>query len=305
MGSATGAMDKNDFQPGAWHFAALLGGNAALAIGPWFVRLADTGPVSLGFWRLLLPLPILLLLARRESSGQRLDRRRAMWIAFAGIAFALDLVAWHIGIHLTRLGNSVLLANSGSLFLMIWGLFQLRRAPHANEAAAIVAALAGGAILLGRSFEISPETLVGDLLCLTAGAFYVLYLIPAQRARQGLGQWTVLSLVSIAGAPVLLAIALAAGEPVLPGAAGWLPVVAMATTGQLVGQALIVYSLRHFPPLIIGLALLTQPALAALVGWLAFRETLAPADFLGMGLVAAALLIAKLAEPRAAAPRRR
>ncbi|MFA6219120.1 MAG: DMT family transporter [Erythrobacter sp.] len=298
MGSATATPDKNGFQPGAWHFAALLTGNAALAIGPWFVRLADTGAVSLGFWRLLLPLPVLLVLARREFAQDRLDRTRALLIAFAGIAFALDLAAWHVGIHLTRLGNSVLLANSGSLFLMVWGLVQLRRAPHANEAVAIMAALAGGAILLGRSFEISPQTLAGDLLCLTAGAFYVLYLIPAQKARQGLGQWTVLSLVSIAGAPLLLVIALVAGEPVLPGAAGWGPVVAMATTGQLIGQALIVYSLRHFPPLIIGLALLSQPALAALVGWLAFDETLAPADLLGMGLVAAALLIAKLAEPR-------
>lgn len=33
------------------HFAALLGGNAALALGPWFVRVADTGPVSAAFWR--------------------------------------------------------------------------------------------------------------------------------------------------------------------------------------------------------------------------------------------------------------
>lgn len=305
MGSATEAADKIGFQPTGRHFAALLGGNAALAIGPWFVRLADTGPVSLGFWRLLLPLPILLLLARREHSAQPLDRRRAGWILFAGVAFALDLAAWHLGIHLTRLGNSVLLANSGSLIMMVWGLVQLRRRPHVNEAAAILAALAGGAILLGRSFAISPQTLLGDVLCLTAGAFYVMYLIPAQKARRDLGQWTVLSLVSLAGAPVLLAIALAAGEPLLPGTAGWGPVVAMATTGQLIGQALIVYSLRHFPPLIIGLALLSQPALAALVGWLAFGETLAPADVLGMALVAAALLIAKLAEPRPAAPRRR
>jgi drug/metabolite transporter (DMT)-like permease len=305
MSSATATPDKNGFQPGARHFVALLAGNAALAIGPWFVRLADTGPIALGFWRLLLPLPILLLLAHRETAPEKLDWKRAKWIGFAGIAFALDLAAWHMGIHLTRLGNSVLLANSGSLFLMVWGLVQLRRAPHANEAIAMIAALAGGVILLGRSFEISPQTLAGDLLCLAAGMFYVLYLIPAQRARQGLGQWTVLSLVSIAGAPLLLAIALSVGEPVLPGAAGWLPVIAMATTGQLIGQALIVYSLRHFPPLIIGLALLSQPALAALVGWLAFGETLAPADVLGMGLVAAALLIAKLAEPRPGAPRRR
>ncbi|WP_369025911.1 DMT family transporter [Qipengyuania sp. RANM35] len=301
MSGATSTADKNGYQASAWHFVALLAGNAALAIGPWFVRLADTGPVSVGFWRMLLPLPILLLLARRERSEAPLDMKRAGWIVFAGIAFALDLAAWHLGIERTRLGNSVLLANSGSLFLMVWGLVQLRRMPHRNESVAIFAALTGVAILLGRSFEISPRTLLGDVLCLAAGFFYVLYLIPAQKVREGLGQWTVLSLVSMAAAPVLFVIAYRVGEPILPGPVGWAPVVAMAITGQLIGQALIVYSLKNFPPLIIGFALLTQPALAALVGFLAFGEVLMPLDFLGMALVAAALLVARTT-PRQRAP---
>ena len=41
------------------------------------------------------------------------------------------------------------------------------------------------------------------------------------------------------------------------------------------------------------MALLTQPALAGLVGWLAFGELLVPLDILGMALVGAALVLAK------------
>ena len=102
-----------------------------------------------------------------------------------------------------------------------------------------------------------------------------------------------LLLVSIAAAPLLLAIALAAGEPVWPGEAGWTPVVALALSSQIVGQGLLVFSLGHFPPLIIGMALLTQPALAALVGWLAFGEMLVALDLLGMVLVGTALVMAR------------
>ncbi|HBQ92070.1 MAG TPA: EamA family transporter, partial [Erythrobacter sp.] len=47
------------------------------------------------------------------------------------------------------------------------------------------------------------------------------------------------------------------------------------------------------PPLIIGMALLTQPALAALVGWLVFGETLVPLDVVGMVLVGTALVLAR------------
>ena len=67
----------------------------------------------------------------------------------------------------------------------------------------------------------------------------------------------------------------------------------LAVSSQVVGQGLLVFSLRHFPPLIIGMALLTQPALAALVGWLAFGEMLVPLDILGMVLVGAALVLAR------------
>jgi hypothetical protein len=44
-------------------FLALVVANVALAFGPWFVRLADTGPVASGFWRITLAAPILCLLA--------------------------------------------------------------------------------------------------------------------------------------------------------------------------------------------------------------------------------------------------
>lgn len=305
MGQTSAAADNNGFQPSAWHFIALLAGNATLALGPWFVRLSDTGPVAAGFWRLFLPLPILAFLAYRARTPEPLDRRLVVLVLAAGFFFALDLASWHIGIERTRLGNATLFGNSGSIILMVWGLITLQRRPKPLELLAVTAAISGAAILMGRSLEISMATMVGDLFCLLAGIFYVCYLLPAQRARARLGQWTVLLLVSLAGAPILLAIALALGEGVWPGPAGFGPVVALAFSSQIVGQGLLVYSLKHFSPLVIGLVLLTQPALAALVGWLAFTEVLAPADLLGMSLVGGALLLAKLAEPRSPAVRRR
>ncbi|MXO75819.1 EamA family transporter [Altererythrobacter aerius] len=293
MTSATEVADKKPFAPGAWHFAALLVGNATLALGPWLVRLADTGPVAAGFWRMLLPLPLFVWLALRERSAGPPARRNVVLLLTAGAFFAADLASWHIGIERTRLGNATLFGNSGSIILMVWGLIALRRGPSGREWIALAAALGGAAVLMGRSLEISTATFVGDLFCVLAGIFYVFYLLPAQGARATMGQWSVLALVSASAAPVLLGIAIVLGEPVLPGAAGWLPVVALAVSSQVIGQGLLVFALKHFPPLIVGMALLTQPAIAALVGWLAFDEVLGPADIAGMVLVSAALVIAR------------
>ena len=185
--------------------AALLAGNAALALGPWFVRLADSGPVAAGFWRLLLALPVLWWLARREEAAAAPMARATAWaIAAAGVLFALDLAAWHVGIELTRLGNAALFGNSGSLVLMAWGFAVARAWPRARDWSVIAMALAGVAILLGRSFEISADNLVGDLFCLVAGLLYAGYLLILQRARGTLGSWGLLYRTGLAGIPVLL-----------------------------------------------------------------------------------------------------
>lgn len=294
MGHTSDAADKNAFQPGAWHFVALIGGNVALALGPWLVRLADTGPVSAGFWRLFLPIPLIALFAWRERARHAIDRRIALLAIMAGVFFALDLASWHLGIERTRLGNATLFGNAGSVILMVWGLIALRRAPTRREGLGIAAALAGAAILLGRSLEISTQSALGDLFCLFAGICYAFYLLPAQKARARVGQWSVLLLVCMTAAPLLLLIALVMGEPVWP--TDWTPVVALAISSQIVGQGLLVYSLGHFSALIIGLALLTQPAIAAAVGWFAFGETLGTLDIVGMVLVGAALLLARTAK---------
>jgi drug/metabolite transporter (DMT)-like permease len=277
------------------HLAALLVGNVALAFGPLLVRLADSGAVSAGFWRLTLALPVLFLLAiasRQPLAGFP----RSTWLAIggAGVFFALDLASWHIGIETTRLGNATLFGNAGSLILMVWGLMTLRRAPTGSEWLSLVAAVSGAAILFGRSLEIATATLIGDLFCLLAGFLYAGYILILQAKRASVDNWALLAWSSLCGVPVLLAIALLRGEPVWP--AQWWPLLTLALTSQIVGQGLLVYALKHFRPLIIGLVLLTQPAISIVVGWTAFGEVLTAWDGLGMILVAGALVLARAGE---------
>lgn len=278
-------------------FAALIGGNVALACGPWLVRLADSGPVSAGFWRLALALPFLFLFARiSRQPVTGLPRKTYLAVALAGVFFGLDIASWHVGIGDTRLANAVLFGNSGSIILMVWGFVMLRRLPAGREWPAIVAAISGAAILLGRSLELSTANLIGDLFCLLAGILYAGYLLILHDARKQLGSWSLLALAGLASTPVLLSVALLRGEAVWP--TDWTPLLVLAFSSQIVGQGLLVYAMRLFPPLVIGIGLLTQPAVAALVGWWVFDELLVPLDVLGIVLVASALVLARVVTPR-------
>ena len=274
-------------------FPALLVGNVALAFGPWLVRLSDVGPVAVGFWRLVLALPFLWLLARAVRQPAHWPARPlVIAVLIAAIFYALDLAAWNAGILMTKLGNATLFGNSGSFLFAIYGLFLVRSLPSRLQSAALVLALAGAVLMMGSSYDISPEHLAGDMLTLVAGLFYGGYLIFVERARSRLQPMPLLFLATVFAIPPLLATSLIAGERLWP--TDWTPLLIFALTSQVFGQALLVYSIGVFPPLVVGLALLTQPAISALIGWLAYGETLSAADWIGAAAIAVALVLVRL-----------
>ena len=253
-----------DAKPHPLAFPALLVGNVALAFGPWLVRLADTGAVATGLWRLVLAVPFLFLVAR--TVGQPLhkpSRALVVIIAVAALFYALDLAAWNAGIRMTKLGNATLFGNSGSFVFAIYGLWLAQRAPSSRQAVALLLAAGGSGLLMSGSYELSPRNFAGDLLTLVAGLLYGGYLIFIERARTQL-------------------------QP--------MPLLIFAISSQVIGQGLLVYSIGTLPPLVVGLALLTQPAVAATVGWLAYGEGLSMTDLAGAVAIAAALVLVRMPE---------
>jgi drug/metabolite transporter (DMT)-like permease len=274
-------------------FAALLIGNAALAFGPWLVRWADVGPAAAGFWRLVLAVPFLLLLARAAGQPAHWPRKvLALTVALAAFFFAADLVAWHAGIKLTKLGNATLFANMSSFAFAAWGLWLARRWPTRLQAAALLLAALGSALLMAGSAELSGRHLRGDLLALLAGLLYTGYLIGIERARGQLQPLPTVVLATAFGAAMLLPFALLTGEQLVP--ATWTPLVVLALSSQVIGQGCLVYALGVVPPLVVGLALLTQPAISAFMGWLVYGEALTALDGVGAAAIAVALVLVRL-----------
>lgn len=273
-------------------FTALMLGNVALAFGPWFVRAADVGPVAAGFWRLALGVPVLFAIVM-VMEGNPLRRARGLgWtLALAGLVFAADLASWHLGILQTTLANATLFGNSATLMFPIWGFLVARAWPTRQQGIALALAAVGAGLLLGRSYSLSPEHFVGDLLCLLAGVSYTIYFILMARARAAMSPLAALALVSLAGSLPLLGFAWMLGEPIWP--TQWGVVVGLALASQVVGQGLMIYALGHLSPLVVGIALLSQPVIAGTVGWIVYDERMGVPDFIGAALVAVALVLVR------------
>lgn len=274
-------------------FPIFLAGSIMLSAGPLLVRIADVGALQSAFWRLALAAPLLLLLAKATSRGAPVLPRRGMrWLLLAGLFFAGDLAAWHLGIARTTLANSTMLANSAAFLFPIWGYFLARRLPTRLASLALLLAVAGIGLLMGQSASISSAHVTGDLLCFLAAVLYTGYLISMDRARGGLSALAALAPVTAVSALFLLPAALLAPGALLP--TDWTAVILLALGSQVIGQGLIVYALPHLPPLASGVGLLIQPIFSALLGYLWFAEVLTLLDVVGIAVLFAAILIVRL-----------
>ena len=286
------ATERNFLHARSRSFAivAMLGGNATLALGPWMVRLAEIGPAASAFWRLALALPFLFLTGKLMR--QPLPKARRLWVilSLGGLFFAADLIAWHSGILLTKLANATIFGNAASFFFVAYGFIVARKLPERQQWIAMALAAGGVGLLLGRSYDLSPQYLAGDLLCLLGGLFYTGYLVAIDRARGEVQSWPALAVATASGALPLLLFALATG-PIIP--EHWTPLILLAIGSQLIGQGLMVYAIGHLPPMVVGIGLLTQPAIAAAVGWLAYGERLDGLDFMGMIAIGLAIVLAR------------
>src|SRR4051812_9686984 len=281
-------------------FPALILANLFLAAGPWMVRLADVGAVAAGFWRLALALPFLAVIGWRQQRGRPFPRwTMILLIALGGLFFAADLAAWHAGILRTKLANATLFGNFASFLFALYGFVLIRAMPRPAQFLALLLAAVGTALLLGNSYELSSANFAGDLLALLGGLFYTFYLIAVDRARQAMKPWPVLAIATAGGALPILLFALALGEQVVP--QDWLPIIALSTSSQLIGQGLLVYAIGHLSPVVVGLCFLTQPIASAAIGWLAFGENLSVGDGIGALLICTALVLIRLPARKLAA----
>jgi drug/metabolite transporter (DMT)-like permease len=277
---------------------ALFTGGLAIGCVPIFVRLSQVGASATAFWRVLLALPIFLVwmfLERRKGKGREpANPVEYALMGAAGLFFAADLTVWHWSIKLTSVANATLLANFSPIFIALGGWLLYRQRVSSRFVIGMLTALAGTIFLIGTSFSLSSQHLLGDLLGLTAAVFYAGYMLTIKRLRQDFSTPTTLAYSGMAASVALLAISLAMGEVLIPATpAGWLDLFGLAWFSHVGGWGLITYSLAQLPAAFSSVGLLIQPVVATLLAYLLLGEALGLAQVAGGALVLAGIIIAR------------
>jgi drug/metabolite transporter (DMT)-like permease len=277
-------------------FFILVAGAVAIGFAPIFVRLTSTGPVATAFWRMALAVPVLWMLVRRqEISASVTFRSPIVWLA--GVAFALDLTAWHFSIRLTSVTNATLLANCAVLLVPLLSWLLLRRAVRLGTLGCAALAFAGIVLLSSPSLETAESKLWGDALALITAAFYAIYLTAIAVARERIAASSLTLASSFLSSLVLVLFVPLAGERLLPSTGqDWLWLIGLALISQVLGQTAIAHALGRVPPAQAAIGLLVQPVSAAVFAWMLFGETLSSHQLLGAGLVLASITLVRLFE---------
>jgi drug/metabolite transporter (DMT)-like permease len=245
-----------------------------------------------------LAVPVLWMFVRQQndvSSALVTFRSPLVWLA--GIAFALDLAAWHFSIRLTSVTNATLLANCAVLLVPLFSWAFLRRSVRSSTLGCGLLAFFGMILLSSPSLHTGSQKLLGDALAVLTAGFYAAYLLVMAMARERSAASSLALASSLLSSLTLLPIIPLAGEKLLPSVVvDWAWLIGLALISQVFGQTAIAHALGRIPPAQTAVGLLIQPVSAAVFAWVLFGESMSAVQLLGGALVMAAITAVRIFE---------
>lgn len=276
-------------------------GAAVISFSPVFYIYSDTNPSTGAFFRMLYALPALALLAFiiRKSDTRSSQMR---WMAFgAGLLLAPDMLSYHISMIFIGIGIATLIGNSQVIIvtLVSWKLFGEKPNPAILISLPIVMI---GLALISGVFDSEPygeDPVKGVIFGVATAFFYSAFLILFRYCNKELAPVSSVQFDATAGAAIgllvlgILPLSRVAIEPInfqpsWPGH-GWL--ILLALLSQVGGWLAVAYSLPRLPAAHTSFAILLQPVLTLVWGFLILEQDgYSNNQIIGMILVLAAII---------------
>lgn len=284
--------------------ALIVLGTAGIAFSPILVKAITAGPSVSAFWRCAISAVCLLgYAAYRERGRGRGAPLPWRLLLLSGAAFAMDLFVWHRSIMYAGAGLGTILANTQVFYVALGGILLLGERPTARFLAAIPLAFFGIVLLvqLPAAQLGYPYFRRGVVYGLMTGIFYCVFLLSLRQAQVGrdASEFPRLLAIIMGIAGIALAGLLTAeGGWRAPAGLEWLWV---ALLGAFVGAfawMLITENLSKVQISRVGLILLLQPVLAALLGVLIYGEDWSPVQIAGGALTLGAIYMGLTSQAR-------
>lgn len=280
----------------------------ALSLAAIFIRLSEQelGPFATLFNRFWIALVVTWgwrQLHHRSSSahpGSASDPvetytwQDGIWIVISGTLFWGCLSLWAISLMQTGVANSTILHNLTPIFTTLGAWLLLRRQFDRQFLLGLALAVIGALSLGIEDLHLSSDTAMGDGLALLSAVFLAGNLMVVEKLRAKFSATTIILWCCVVGACLTLPTVLIWEERLFPiSSLGWLSVIGLAVICQVVGQGLQAYSLKRLSSGLVGVLLLLDPVLAALIAAIIFLEHLSLLNGIGFAVILVGIYVAK------------
>ena len=267
--------------------ASMLGGSGI------FVKLSDSSPSLIAFYRSLFALPFLyawMKFEERNDSAKIIwDKKTFFFLVLGGLCFALDMSIWNWSLTFTSVANATLMANIAPVFVVIFGVLFLGYKIEISFIVTLLLALMGVFLVILPGEQIM---VFGDSLGILAAVFYAGYILSIKDLTNILQPARTLFLVTIITTLCLLPISLIEADSLILSKSEFFILISYAIFSQTLAQGLITSGISKVSAHLSSLVLLMQPVAAAFYGWFFLQELLSPLQMAGGLIVLAAIYLA-------------
>lgn len=257
--------------------------------GPFFV-MSGMDPYAVVLLRMGLSAPILLGAAalRGELRVARGSTRR---IVLGALLLVGHFVLWVKAFELTNYASNLLLLVAQPVMAAVVAVRRGERRAT-GLVPSIALALLGLGVIAGGDFALGGRALLGDALCIVAGAAITFFYVVTEKARAETPITTLMGICFAIGAVVVTPLVWLAGVPVVdyPIASwGWLAALVLITT--IVGHSLMNIAARYVELFTLNIVIVLEPAIAIGLGALLFETAILPPTLIGGAFLIASVVL--------------
>lgn len=261
----------------------------AWGVGPLMTRAMSVSTQTLVFWRLIVGVPLMAVIAYATGGGftKALLKRTAV----PGILFSLSMMTGFASVQRTSVANATLITTLQPALVLLVAPRLFNERWRRRTLVLSSSAFAGVLLVVLAAASTSGAHVSGDLLALANVCIWTTYFVMTKRLRnEGIHSWSFLAAVFLWSNVVVVPWALLTTNDIgQMNKFDWIRVVGMAAGPGVVGHGAMTWAQRHIDVTLASLLGLMSPVISTVGAWIIFNQTLRPLQVLGGAVVLASL----------------
>ncbi len=271
-----------------WGALAVVGLIIAFSLSSTLVKRADSPGVLLAFWRMATVSVLWNVYLR--CTGRRVTLRNVRQALVPGIFFGLNLATFFAGVTHNSVVNAALIGSLAPFLIVPLGAWLFHEHNNARALVFALVAFVGVGVVLFNAPPIGDASLRGNLFAVLALFLWTAYVVSTRHFRKEMDVATFMSTVSPIAALAVLPLAVADGTGFGLSGTGWAYMLALAFLIGVAGHGLMVFAQKTIQIGTIGIAQVTQPAVAVLWAFLLLGERIRGWQVVGVAICLSGLL---------------